>query len=58
MTDTLRNFLLILTPVLFIANLVQSLFYLPESARRESGGHMSNILYYFTTRSSFCFSAR
>ena len=46
MTDTLRNFLLILTPVLFVANLVQSLFYLPESARRESGGHMSNVLYY------------
>ena len=46
MTDTLRNFLLILTPVLFIANLVQSFFYLPESSRRESGGHMSNSLYY------------
>ena len=46
MTDTIRNFLLILTPVLFIANLVQSFFYLPESSRRESGGHMSNILYY------------
>ena len=46
MTDTLRNFLLILTPVLFVANLVQSFFYLPESSRRESGGHMSNILYY------------
>ena len=46
MTDTLRNFLLILTPVLFIANLVQSFFYLPESSRRESGGHMSNVLYY------------
>ena len=46
MTDTLRNFLLILTPVLFIANLAQSFFYLPESSRRESGGHMSNILYY------------
>ena len=46
MTDTLRNFLLILTPVLFVANLVQSFFYLPESSRRDSGGHMSNILYY------------
>ena len=46
MTDTLRNFLLILTPVLFVANLVQSFFYLPESSRRESGGHMCNILYY------------
>lgn len=46
MTDTLRNFLLILTPVLFVANLAQSFFYLPESSRRESGGHMSNILYY------------
>lgn len=46
MTDTLRNFLLILIPVLFIANLVQSFFYLPESSRRDSGGHMSNILYY------------
>lgn len=46
MTDTLRNFLLILTPVLFVANLAQSFFYLPESSRRETGGHMSNILYY------------
>lgn len=46
MTDTFRNFLLILTPVLFVANLVQSFFYLPESSRRESGGHMSNVLYY------------
>lgn len=46
MTDTLRNFLLTLTPVLFVANLVQSFFYLPESSRRESGGHMSNSLYY------------
>ena len=46
MTDTLRNFLLILTPVLFVANLAQSFFYLPESSRRESGGHMSNVLYY------------
>lgn len=46
MTDTLGNFLLILTPVLFVANLVQSFFYLPESSRRESGGHMSNVLYY------------
>ena len=46
MTDTLRNFLLTLTPVLFIANLVQSFFYIPESSRRESGGHMSNSLYY------------
>lgn len=46
MTDTLRNFLLILTPVLFVANLAQSFFYLPESSRRESGGHMSNSLYY------------
>ncbi len=46
MTDTLRNFLLILTPVLFVANLAQSFFYLPESSRRESGGHMSHILYY------------
>ena len=46
MTDTLRNFLLILTPVLFVANLVPSFFYLPESSRRASGGHMSNVLYY------------
>ena len=38
--------LLILTPCLFAANLIQSFFYLPEASRREGGGHMPNVLYY------------
>ena len=46
MERTLANLLLILTPLLFAANLVQSLFYLPEAARREGGGHMPRALYY------------
>ena len=42
----LQNILLILTPVLFVANLVQSFFYLPEADRREGGEHMSHAVYY------------
>ncbi len=46
MTDTIKNFLICLTPVLFVANLVQSVFYLPEASRREGGGNMPYWLYY------------
>ncbi len=46
MEHGLSRLLLLLTPVLFAANLVQSLFYLPEAARREGGGHMPRFLYY------------
>jgi hydrogenase-4 component F len=42
----LFRLLLVLTPVLFAANLVQSIFYLPEAARREGGSHMPRALYY------------
>jgi hydrogenase-4 component F len=46
METLLRNFLLALTPLLFAANLVQSIFYLPEADRREGGSHMPHWLYY------------
>jgi hydrogenase-4 component F len=46
MTDILRQILIVLTPVLFVANLVQSIFYLPVAAKRESGANMPAILYY------------
>lgn len=46
MIDTIRTELLILTSVLFAANLVQSFFYLREANRREGAGHMSNKLYF------------
>ncbi len=53
MTDTIKNLLLVLTPLLFIANLVQSFFYLPEAARREGGSHMPHALYYTLLLSFF-----
>ena len=46
METLLRNFLLALTPLLFVANLVQSFFYLPEADRREGGSHMPHALYH------------
>lgn len=46
MEASIRNLLLLLTPLLFAANLVQSFFYLPESSRREGGSHMPHALYY------------
>jgi hydrogenase-4 component F len=46
MTESIKQLLVILTPILFIANLVQSFFYLPEAAKREGGGHMPGTLYY------------
>ena len=42
----LRNLLLILTPALFVADLLQSFVYLPEADRREGGEHMSHAVYY------------
>lgn len=46
MEHNLRNLLLILTPVLFLANLVQSFFYLPASSRHAKTPHMPSALYY------------
>ena len=46
METSIKQLLVILTPVLFAANLAQSFFYLPEAARREGGGHMPHPLYY------------
>lgn len=46
MEHNLRNLLLILTPVLFMANLVQSFFYLPQSSRHAGTPHMPGVLYY------------
>ena len=42
----LKKLLLALTPLLFAADLVQSIFYLPEADRREGGSHMPHALYY------------
>ena len=38
--------MLILTPALFVADLLQSFVYLPEADRREGGEHMSHAVYY------------
>ena len=46
MESLIRQLLVALTPLLFVANLVQSLFYLPEADRREGGSHMPHWLYY------------
>ena len=46
MEHNLRNLLLVLTPVLFAANLVQSFFYLPQSSRNAGSPHMPGVLYY------------
>ena len=46
METLIKQLLIVLTPVLFAANLAQSFFYLPEAARREGGGHMPHALYY------------
>ncbi len=46
MTANLQNILLWLTPVLFVANLIQSFFYLPEADRREGGDHLPHWIYY------------
>ena len=46
MESEIKQLLVILTPLLFVANLVQSFFYLPEADRREGGSHMPHWLYY------------
>lgn len=46
MEHNLRNLLLILTPVLFTANLAQSFFYLPISSRHAKSPNMPAALYY------------
>lgn len=42
----LQKLLLVLTPILFVADLVQSLFYLREADAREQGDHLSHPVYY------------
>ena len=46
MDSAIKQFLILLTPLLFAVNLVQSFFYLPEADRREGGGHMPHWFYY------------
>ena len=46
MENNLKELLVFLTPLLFIANLVQSLFYLPAAAKVEGKGSMPRVLYY------------
>ena len=46
MESAIKQLLVILTPLLFVANLAQSFFYLPEADRREVGSHMPHWLYY------------
>lgn len=46
MTAALSRTLLVLTSVLFAADFIQSLLYLPESDRREEGEHMPHWLFY------------
>ena len=46
MESEIKQLLVILTPLLFVANLAQSLLYLPEAVRREGGSHMPHWLYY------------
>ena len=46
MESEIKQLLVVLTPLLFAANLVQSFFYLPEVDRREGGSHMPHWLYY------------
>jgi hydrogenase-4 component F len=54
MEHNLKNLLLILTPILFFANLIQSFFYLPESSRREGASYMPKALYYTLFVLFFC----
>ena len=46
METELKHLLLVLTPVLFVLNLVHSFFYIPHSDRTEGGQHMPHWLYY------------
>jgi hydrogenase-4 component F len=45
-TLLVKKLLLLLTPLLFTADFIQSIFYLPEADRREGGLHMPHALYY------------
>ena len=45
-TLLVKKLLLFITPLLFAADLVQSIFYLPEADRREGGSHIPHALYY------------
>jgi hydrogenase-4 component F len=46
MESAIKQLLVLITPLLFVANLMQSFFYLPEADRREGGSHMPYWLYY------------
>ncbi|MBO5647556.1 MAG: hypothetical protein J6S30_02185 [Kiritimatiellae bacterium] len=46
METNLKHLLLVLTPVLFLLNLVHSFFYLPHSDRTEGSHHIPHWLYY------------
>jgi len=46
MEPSLQRLLLALTPCLFVADLVQSVFYLKESDAREGANHMPHWIYY------------
>ncbi len=46
MVENLKGLLIGLTGVLFAADLIQSVFYLREADRRESGEHLSHLMYY------------
>ena len=46
MENNLKELLVFLTPLLFIANLVQSLFYLPAAAKVEGKGSIPRVFYY------------
>ena len=46
MINNLQKLLLVLTSVLFVADLVQSIFYINEADRREGDDHMPHWVYY------------
>ena len=46
MIDSLQILLIVLTSVLFVADLVQSVFYIREADRREGDDHMPHWVYY------------
>ena len=46
MIDSLQILLIVLTSVLFVADLVQSVFYIREADRCEGGAHMPRWLYF------------
>jgi len=46
MVTSLQNLLLLMTPVLFVADLVQSVFYLRQADPQEGGDHLSHTVFY------------